>query len=305
VRVVGAYRGTDARPHDPLSDVLADLARAGLVTHRTLGPLSPGDTTRLLDHLLEGVDGVAPSLRARVLQRAGGAPFFVVSWARGVRAHARDGVWAWSVPWDLRPSIRQRVAVLPEAARELLGVAAVADRAASRALLFGLTTQPEGAAVAALDAALRARLLEEDGAEGYRFAHDVIRDVVMLLPRLAWAHLDLGDVSTAETIAAQAATRARTTANRLALMDALRVQALVQIRRRHWAEAEQAVEEALARDMRHPYGEARVLHAYGDLHHAKGESGRARECWEAARVIFQRLGARAEAARVDMTIAAA
>lgn len=133
------------------------------------------------------------------------------------------------------------------------------------------------------------------------------RDVIMLLPRLAWAHLDLGDVPTAETIAAQAATRARTTANRLALMDALRVRALVQIRRRHWAEAEQAVEEALAlaRDMRHPYGEARVLHAYGDLRHAKGESGRARVCWEAARAIFQRLGARAEAARVDTTIAAA
>jgi len=131
------------------------------------------------------------------------------------------------------------------------------------------------------------------------------RDVIMLLPRLAWAHLDLGDVPTAETIAAQAATRARTTANRLALMDALLVRALVQIRRRHWAEAEQAVEEALARDMRHPYGEARVLHAYGDLRHAKGESGRARVCWEAARAIFQRLGARAEAARVDTTITAA
>jgi len=32
--------------------------------------------------------------------------------------------------------------------------------------------------VAALDAALRAHLLEEDGAEGYRFAHGVIREVV-------------------------------------------------------------------------------------------------------------------------------
>lgn len=83
VRVLGAYRGTDAQPQDALSGVLADLARAGLVTHRTLGPLRPEEAECLLDHLLEGVDGVAPSLRARVLQRAEGAPFFVVSWARG------------------------------------------------------------------------------------------------------------------------------------------------------------------------------------------------------------------------------
>jgi len=178
VRVLGAYRGTDAQPQDALSGVLADLARAGLVTHRTLGPLRPEETECLLDHLLEGVDGVAPSLRARVLQRAEGAPFFVVSWARGVRVQTWDGALAWSAPWDVRQSIRQRVAALPEAAREMLGVAAVVDRVVSCALLRGVVTRTEGEAVAALDAALRAHLLEEDGAEGYRFAHGVIREVV-------------------------------------------------------------------------------------------------------------------------------
>jgi len=48
----------------------------------------------------------------------------------------------------------------------------------SCALLRGVVTRTEGEAVAALDAALRAHLLEEAGADGYRFAHGVIREVV-------------------------------------------------------------------------------------------------------------------------------
>jgi tetratricopeptide (TPR) repeat protein len=75
-------------------------------------------------------------------------------------------------------SVRQRVAALPEEARELLGIAAVVGRVVPRALLASIATRPEHALVAAVDAACRARLLEEQGAASYRFAHDVIREVV-------------------------------------------------------------------------------------------------------------------------------
>src|SRR5207248_1527292 len=72
---------------------------------------------------------------------------------------------------------RQRVAVLPEVARELLGIAAVVGRVVEPALLTAVAVQPEGEGLAALDAAGRAHLLVEQD-HAYQFAHDVIREVI-------------------------------------------------------------------------------------------------------------------------------
>ena len=53
IRVIGAYRDTEMAPSDPLAVMLADLAIAGLVTHRTLPPLTGEESTQLLDALLD------------------------------------------------------------------------------------------------------------------------------------------------------------------------------------------------------------------------------------------------------------
>jgi predicted ATPase len=180
--VVGAYRDTEVGPHDPLTAVLADLAQARLVRRRVVGPLTTGEVGELLDILLAGPaqESAAPAaarlVRERVVQRAGGLPFFVVSWAQGARWE--EGWTAEAVPWDMVQGLRQRVAALPAEARELLGAAAVAGREASRSLLARVAAQPEEEVVRALEAACRARLLEEAGEHTYRFAHDVIREVV-------------------------------------------------------------------------------------------------------------------------------
>ena len=58
--VVGAYRDTEIQPRDPFSAMLADLVPRGLVTHHALAPLAPEEARRLLDRLLEGVEGGAP-----------------------------------------------------------------------------------------------------------------------------------------------------------------------------------------------------------------------------------------------------
>jgi predicted ATPase len=177
LRVVSAYRDTDVQQGDALSLMLADLAHAGLVTQRTLAPLSPEDAGRLLDALLDGAVEDAAALRAQVVQRTGGVPFFVVSWAQVVRLRDATGGSADVVPWDVAQGIRQRVAALAEVAREVLGVAAVLGRVVQPDLLTAVSEQPERAVLAALDAAGRARLLVEDGAT-YQFAHDLIREVV-------------------------------------------------------------------------------------------------------------------------------
>ncbi|HEX6796634.1 MAG TPA: AAA family ATPase [Ktedonobacterales bacterium] len=178
LRVVGTYRDTDVQPGDPLAGALADLAAAGLVRRCALAPLASDDAGHLLSSLVVDAD---PVLRERVVARAGGVPFFLVSCAQALRAGALSdadgGVGGGAVPWDVAQSIRQRVAVLPDAARRLLSVAAIAGgREVSRAVLLEALGEPAETAVEALEAACQARLLAEMGSNSYGFAHDLIRE---------------------------------------------------------------------------------------------------------------------------------
>ncbi len=177
LRVVAAYRDTEVRLGDPLADTLADLAHAGLAARLALTPLDDRDAARLFDRLAADAP---PALRERLLRRAEGVPFFVVSCAQAVRAGtvvARDAPEDDAIPWDVAQSVRQRVAALPEPARAMLDVAAVVGRQAAHALLLALADRPAGEALAALETACRARLLE-DGADAYHFVHDVVREVI-------------------------------------------------------------------------------------------------------------------------------
>jgi tetratricopeptide (TPR) repeat protein len=114
-----------------------------------------------------------------------------------------------------------------------------------------------------------------------------------ILPVLAWAQLEAGEVEQAGATVADAVRRGRTGHCRLGLVRALRVQALVLLARERWDEAEQSLEEGLelARSMPYPHGEGRLLQVYGQLHSRKGELVQARERLEAAVAIFRRLGA--------------
>jgi tetratricopeptide (TPR) repeat protein/transcriptional regulator with XRE-family HTH domain len=176
LRLLGAYRSTEVDPQSPLAVALADLAHAGLATQLTLGPLVGADAERLLDTLLREVGPMDARLRAPLVQRAGGVPFFAVSCVRALRPGAREAA---ALPWDLRHSIRQRAALLTVEARAVLGAAAVIGRRVSPGLLAAVAARPEEAVLAALEAAGRAQLLlEEEDAAAYQFAHDVIREVI-------------------------------------------------------------------------------------------------------------------------------
>jgi predicted ATPase/DNA-binding XRE family transcriptional regulator len=187
LRVVAAYRETEVRAEDPLGILVEDLRRAELAERIELGPLDPTAAHELLGELLAGEEdagGSADDLAGQVLRRAGGVPLFLVSCAQALRAGALehgDAAAGRGVPRDVAQGIQQRVAVLPEAARELLGVAAVVGWRAPRGLLLAVAERSgrgEGEVLAALEAACRARLLVEDGAEAYTFAHDLIREAI-------------------------------------------------------------------------------------------------------------------------------
>lgn len=173
LRSVGAYRETELPSHSPLWPVLADLAQAGLVRRHTIGPLDRAEAEVLFQHLVAGVELEQSIAVQQALHHAGGIPFFLASYAQALKLGSKE-----AVPWDLAQGVRQRVALLPQAGREMLVAAAVVGQQASWVLLAKVAGQTEEAALAGLEETCRAGLLVEDGEDGYAFAHHVIREVV-------------------------------------------------------------------------------------------------------------------------------
>jgi transcriptional regulator with XRE-family HTH domain len=176
VRIVAAYRDRGPRPAVGLASLLARLAHEQLVRHVTLGPLSRPDAAALLAQLLEAGPTPPSAWRERVLDDAGGVPYYLVAWAQELRAGQLEPA-AEAVPWAVRQSIRARVDALPPAVRPLLEAVAVAGGRSAYPLLVALTARPEEQVSEALEAACRERLLVEEG-QAYRFAYGVIRRVV-------------------------------------------------------------------------------------------------------------------------------
>ena len=182
LRMIGSYRSTEVQAADPLSQVVADLAREGRLQRMEVGPLAPSEATALLQLLLQGTQMEAQHPQVEtILQRTGGVPYFLVSCAQGLQSGALDRTSSESIPWVVTETIRQRVSALSEAAQYLLGAVAVAGNEARRPLVLAMAAQLEWGkreALSALEQACQARLLVEAEADAYRFAHDLIRDSV-------------------------------------------------------------------------------------------------------------------------------
>lgn len=192
VRVLGAYRETELHAADPLAMTLADLGTAGAVHTVPLKPLSHADARTLLDALLAGAssdeqvadDDAAATWRERLVDRAGGLPFFLVSCAQEWELEGEASVGNVpdvKVPWNVAQSVRHRVAMLPESARSIVEIAAVIGRQVTRAMVVAVARQQgqtEEASMTALDAACRAHMLAEIGPQEYSFPHDLIREVI-------------------------------------------------------------------------------------------------------------------------------
>ncbi|MBV9206945.1 MAG: hypothetical protein JO037_16480, partial [Actinobacteria bacterium] len=174
LRVIGAYR--DSETPARLDEFVADLARASLVRVLPLGPLTDADAERLLAQLAPVGDQI-PAVLPAIVRRAGGVPFFLVSYAEQIRGGGQGGA-PLAVPWTVAQVIGQRVAALPGPAKELLSVAAVAGRVVPLTLLAQVTGSDEEQVLQAVETALEARLLAEAGPDGYRFTHDLIRETV-------------------------------------------------------------------------------------------------------------------------------
>jgi predicted ATPase/DNA-binding XRE family transcriptional regulator len=180
VRLVGGYRDSEVPLESPLGIAIGEMVRAGLLHQSMLSRLTEEESATLLQGLL-GAEEADRSSKQQMLRQSAGIPFYLVSWAQALRSGTLDMSAAEALPWDVLQSVRQRVAAQPEAAREALQVLAVAGGKAPLGLLRDVleaSGHTEDVLVASLEAAYRARLLDEAGDDAYQFAHDLIREVV-------------------------------------------------------------------------------------------------------------------------------
>jgi tetratricopeptide (TPR) repeat protein len=128
-------------------------------------------------------------------------------------------------------------------------------------------------------------------------------DVKELMPLLAWASVESGDMLRAQDLLEQLLAETRAAQMRLVLAEALRAQGLLATRQGRWQEAEAALEEALglARSFPYPYLEAKILMRYGELLMQQNHEEQARQQLEAALAILARLGERLYARQIEHT----
>lgn len=161
-------RDDPPRAPDELGRVLAAMARRRGHADVRLGGLTVDEVTRLLADLPgDAVAAAAASFAART----GGNPYFL-------RSLAALGPGA-ELPGDVRDTVRQRVAALPEGGPDLLAALSLAGRDLPIAVAAAATGRSLDAVEQALAAALRAGLIEESAPGRLRVGHDIVREAIV------------------------------------------------------------------------------------------------------------------------------
>ena len=288
--LLGSVRDAELGPGHPLTDSLAAIRRDRPVARVVLHGLDEAAVAAVV----EALTGTLPDpATARALrERTGGNPFFV----RELAQHARMGGDAVALPEGVRDVVAARAGRLPEGARRLLELAAVASAEFDAELVRAATGEPEETVLDALDDALRAGFLTEFAGGGrLAFAHALVRDALvgqLSAARRAYLHRRIADVLAERAERAPERWLAPLAHHALAgavadpetalayALDAAR-QA---VERLAWEDAVELLERAgrLARDRAGHPRLAEVLVALGEARLRAGETDRARMAFEEA-----------------------
>ncbi|MEA2135017.1 MAG: hypothetical protein QOC68_2926 [Solirubrobacteraceae bacterium] len=177
---IGTYRDAELEESHPLPELIASLRREDILTQVTLDGLERAEVGEMMQAL--GPDAVSSDLVSELHGETEGNPFFVEE----VMRHLRDTPGALEgtvdleeagVPEGVREVTSRRIMRLPSSAREAVEVASVIGREFDFGLLEALGPLSGDDLVAALDEAVRARVLREvEGRVGrYTFAHALVR----------------------------------------------------------------------------------------------------------------------------------
>ncbi len=186
LRVVAAARDTRLDVHHPFSQFVTNLARDGLVARTHLGSLKMEHASKLLHAALADVHDISYAEREvairLALARAGGVPFFLMSFARALSDRHGDTnqiLAGTGIPWDATEMIQQRVNELPQASKDLLALAAVHGRETPLTVLASACDLTEKQFIEALETICASRLLTETSGGACEFAHDLIREAIL------------------------------------------------------------------------------------------------------------------------------
>jgi class 3 adenylate cyclase/type II secretory pathway predicted ATPase ExeA len=203
ILLLGTYRDSEVPMSHPLAEGLRDLGRAQLVERIELHPLPREGTAALLLATLEEGE-VSEAVTDVIYGPTEGNAFFVQEVLQALVERGditlQSGCWqpragaAIVVPESVRGAVLERVGRLSPTAQEILGVASVLEQTfrfddllstlslvsqtpgaltvgSHGAVSTSTTTEQETRLEAALDEAVRVRVLREVGGEGYTFSH--------------------------------------------------------------------------------------------------------------------------------------
>jgi len=184
--VLGTYRDTELSRNHALAGVMADVRHLPGVEQLSMAGLSVAEVAELMSwaagqELDEDGRRLAESLHAETE----GNPFFVGEVLRnlvetGIVRRQNDR-WVVArgativVPEGVRDVVGRRLGRLSAQTNQMLSAAAVLGRDFDVELLAALGDAPEDSLLDALDEAVRAGLIQETGADRYRFAHVLVR----------------------------------------------------------------------------------------------------------------------------------
>jgi DNA-binding SARP family transcriptional activator/predicted ATPase len=180
--VVATWCSSEVPPNHRLRQMAAEAARRQAATLLMLPPLDEASITDLLaaddaHELLSKTD------RARLAQRlhaeTRGLPLFVVEYLDLLRNGAlRTGDAEWPAPHGVRQFLHARLATLSETAQQMVSTAAVIGRSFDMDTVIAASGRSEEEGVVALEELLVRRLILEQGADSFDFAHAQLRGLV-------------------------------------------------------------------------------------------------------------------------------
>jgi len=175
VVLVGTYRYPDLDPGTPRAAAVAEFARAAR-------PVSLiGLDERHVAELVHATRGSAPSpeLAARIHERTGGNPLFVIEIAKLLAAGGDVDADHLQLPPSVQQVISQRLGRVRRDALDLLALAAVSGLVFSEAVLRKVTHAEHGKIADLLDEAIAAGLVRRTPTLGeFGFTHAIVRDVL-------------------------------------------------------------------------------------------------------------------------------
>lgn len=168
---VGTYRSDELA-----GEHVAELARVGVTL--AVPALSADAAAELLTIAVGST--ISSVARKSIIERSGGNPLFVWEFGQLLAQSGRLDVAPAAVPLAVAAVIGRRLARVPEAAVALLRAGAIAGNPFTADVVSGITDVALSEAIAGLATAAAVGLIaHDDPANGYRFSHDLVRDVVL------------------------------------------------------------------------------------------------------------------------------